>query len=1245
MNPGPPGATSEIVTMTLVTQNCRGIADERKLKHLMNNCYKIGRTTTDYIIALQETLITDDHKLKYGWRGTHIFTPGSGHGRGCITLLPNHIQPDPNTITHLGQRGHIFKATINQNSAVVANLYAPTGQSREKIDFFNKVKEQIEALRDPTDSVYLMGDLNTVFEAHEVHQRSYSTLEQRHSAQVKQIIDSLALDDIWQYNRTAHTWRQTGTKKSSHLDRIYFQHNLIRKETTVDWAFTNSDHGAIIATFTNPRTTKAPKQLRLNPELLKSSTLKSAFLTEYRYQIEQSPQHWNPHQLLEFHKCAMRNAYLKISAENRKSQKLEYDFVKEDLHSHINALENCRNDVAKANRLMDRINQLKAKISKLNLEKGESLANKLKTKWYNEGERSNKYFLSLLRKKELNGQLTELEDGNKIIKDEKEIEQHVTKFYEELYNQPQHQTTAEQKNELMQHMERLNDNEIKNISDPITNEQLWQTLKNTQDSCPGPDGIPYSYIRATWDWFGPVLLKAWEYSLQTKKLAESHKLSWLRLIPKTGKNPRELKNWRPITLSNCDHKLITKTISGKMTENISRIISGSQTAYLKNRSISDNLRLAVLANKLAKKDTSMKGVLIALDAKKAFDSVNHQYIRDVLAKIGLAEMVHTFDLLYSESRVDILINNKLCKGYGIGNGVKQGDALSCTLFILAMEPLLRNIEANQDIECLHSRKYGVQFPKCIGYADDINILTTSATICVKAAIKEYDKFTNISGLQLNADKTEIFSLSQVYAARNYRFTYCGEEIIVSNQSEIKVNGIQLATDPAETHKRNFESVKSKMNKQFAAWANRGLSILGKILIYKTFGLSQITYTARVINFTEKEHKELRNLVYKFIWNRNYQLPKAPDRIKRTIMETKIKKGGFGMVDHEKITKAMNTRQVIVNLNGTHPIKHILEKIITNLDSHFNCKMKDGLDDPGENYCEVITHINKKLLTKELEYLQQDRIAQDMMLKEKLKVAARADRQHGLEIAILRHQGKTTVRQLLTDPVMTNRYRMSVLHYSYATLMDACITSITQAPIHETYIPIKNRYKIASKVTSRELRNEADSDHSDINFKFPTALENIEQLLPKINKIRCVKTKSFALRLIHGDIYTGTKLYRYGLKPDDECSKCRNSETLEHLLIGCWYPGTIWGKIKALYKATDHRKQTYDILSLNFAIGCNLSHPKLKLHLEIIKRLSHKDRPSVLPKMLIGQTLDYLIMCDKEHFKYYKKLKSALQTNT
>ena len=650
-----------------------------------------------------------------------------------------------------------------------------------------------------------------------------------------------------------------------------------------------------------------------------------------------------------------------------------------------------------------------------------------------------------------------------------------------------------------------------------------------------------------------------------------------------------------------------------------------------------------LANKLANRDRNIKGLLIALDAKKAFDSVRHKYIEENLKKIGLASFIPTFRLLYKENQVDIMINGQLCKGYSILNGVKQGDALSCTLFILAMEPLIRNIEANLEIGSLRSVKYDVTIPKCIGYADDINILTTDSIRCVRACIREYEKFSKVSGLQLNADKTEIFKLTSNYVEQAYQFQYRGEQTLVRNLNKIKVNGLELSTNDQESHRLNFEAVKKKMDNQFAGWANRGLSLLGKILIYKTFGLSQLIYIARVIDFTKQEHNEIRNLIYKFLWNRNYQAAKAPDRIKRVNLNASLRQGGFGMIDHELVVKAMNAKQVIVNLGSTHPMKDILCKLIVNQKSHFNASTRLDIDGPTNNYVEALNLINKKVLVKDHLLLQQDRLAQHMLLEEKVKNVTRPDRQNSLELVMIRNRGLTTVRQLLGDPNLANHFRMRLLHYSYATLMDACLAVPNQNPVNDRYVPLGHKYKLIEKVTSKELRIEL-TPKEDIHFKIQVSRENIANYLPKISKLKCTRAKNLALRLLHGDIYTGTRMLKFGMRENDECCRCKQSETLEHLLQACWYPKQIWTKVLKLYRKTDRRKLNYNN-NLDFVIGTKLSSPKIKLHLEIIRRLLAIERPSILPRTLISQALDHLIICDTQHRTFYKKLRNAHGTDT
>jgi len=165
-------------------------------------------------------------------------------------------------------------------------------------------------------------------------------------------------------------------------------------------------------------------------------------------------------------------------------------------------------------------------------------------------------------------------------------------------------------------------------------------LKTCKDSAPGPDGIPYSYYKCFWKFFGETLTQAWNEGLENNILPPSHNNSLLKLLPKEGKDLTKLTNWRPITLSNCDHKIITKCYAKRLTKALSNVLHPNQAAYLPGKQIQDNLRTINIVNK-----NTPNSIIMALDARKAFDSVNHEYIRKTLTAYGLENFVPIFNLL------------------------------------------------------------------------------------------------------------------------------------------------------------------------------------------------------------------------------------------------------------------------------------------------------------------------------------------------------------------------------------------------------------------------------------------------------------------------------------------------------------------------------------------------------------------------------------------------------------------------
>ena len=120
-----------------------------------------------------------------------------------------------------------------------------------------------------------------------------------------------------------------------------------------------------------------------------------------------------------------------------------------------------------------------------------------------------------------------------------------------------------------------------------------------------------------------------------------------------------------------------------------------------------------------------------------------------------------------------------------------------------------------------------------------------------------------------------------------------------------------------------------MEAQFKVWKNMYLSILGKIVVFKTFGLSQILFIASTVIIPLKMEKKLNELIYKFIWNSNQDNKKAPDRIKRSILTTPIHHLGLGMLDYREVIKSIRIKTFMrIMTQETHPINLMLRNSLT-----------------------------------------------------------------------------------------------------------------------------------------------------------------------------------------------------------------------------------------------------------------------------------------------------------------------------
>ena len=73
-------------------------------------------------------------------------------------------------------------------------------------------------------------------------------------------------------------------------------------------------------------------------------------------------------------------------------------------------------------------------------------------------------------------------------------------------------------------------------------------------------------------------------------MSNIQRIGLITLLFKKGDH-QNLNNWRPITLLNCDYKIIAAIMAKRLQKNLCHIIHETQTGYVKGRLPTNNVRL------------------------------------------------------------------------------------------------------------------------------------------------------------------------------------------------------------------------------------------------------------------------------------------------------------------------------------------------------------------------------------------------------------------------------------------------------------------------------------------------------------------------------------------------------------------------------------------------------------------------------------------------------------------------------
>ena len=269
-----------------------------------------------------------------------------------------------------------------------------------------------------------------------------------------------------------------------------------------------------------------------------------------------------------------------------------------------------------------------------------------RTQWHQEGEKNYHYFLSLEKRNATRKSVQFIQNENQMITNPKAILELFTETYKEKYSA--HEVTMIDTAAIRKNIStKINETERLNFEKPITLAELTIAINTMKKGkTPGSNGFSVDFFRCFWKEVGTFLHRAFISCYTQGKTPPTHRESVITLIPKAGRSSHSLKGWRPISLLNVDYKIISTAVSNRFKQIISKVISPSQSAYIKGRYIGENSRL--LYDMIDRVEhQKLPGLVMAADFEAAFETVSWSYLRIVLEELNFGpNFVGLIDTLY-----------------------------------------------------------------------------------------------------------------------------------------------------------------------------------------------------------------------------------------------------------------------------------------------------------------------------------------------------------------------------------------------------------------------------------------------------------------------------------------------------------------------------------------------------------------------------------------------------------------------
>ena len=1063
----------------------------------------------------------------------------------------------------------------------MVNIYAPNAEKERNI-FFKAVQKLISQQKSSNEHCIIGGDFNYTPDPNldRDNRDKHDNLRQDKSSNgFRHLCQTLNLTDIWRLFNPAKVHYTCQAK--SRIDYFLVNDNILHMSlnTSILNGPVKSDHMLISLNLKTSNHKRGPGYWKLNCSYLEEEQYRKGI----KQVINNIKQEKFESRQLQWEMCKIKIKEFS-STYGRERQQNKNSEIKQ-LELELKQLESMIEHSTDAN-LVIRRDEINRKIEKYYLETVKAAQIRSRIKWVEEGEKGTKFFLGLEKKNQENNVITCLNIQDKIISSPTEILKEEVKFYSELYTSSN--VTSKEINDYLSSIvfeNKLSEKESILCEGLLSLKECTEAVINMKmNKSPGCDGLPPEFYKTFWSDIANFVVDSLNEAFTKGELSATQKRAIMSLLFKKG-DRQLLQNWRPISLLNTDYKIGAFALAARLHTVLAKLVNSDQTGYVKNRYIGCNIRLIediIDYININNKD----GIVLFCDFEKAFDTVEIDFLLKVLDNFNFGpQFIRWIKTFYTNASSCIKNNNWISTPFSVQRGIRQGCPISALLFILVTEVMATKIRSDKTIK-------GITLPSDTNNETKISMLADDTTIFVKdnlsaiKALKVIEEFGIVAGPKLNKSKTIGMQLGRL---RNTT-TNIGD--IKWTSDHVKALGVYFGHDIKSRIKLNWEDKIKNVERCLQMWTKRNLSLVGRILIVKTFGISKLTYLASSVACSDEVVKKVHSLTYNFIWKGKR------DHVKRDTIMAKKEDGGLNMTNfrlQEKALKAMMLKRILepgnerwkilpqyyLNKFGPdylilriHSYKHntladfSVPKFYKDMIAAWHDCRYDVSDMPPGNVKEIRqqimwenTHVKYKGKTlyfndwieKGIIYVNQVYNNNGIFKEKDLLETLQGQPNAIMEIFMLKNaippDWKVALQAEKCTLNISRKLHLTIL-VNNKTRLD--LVNVKNSKIIYNVLVQKKKKPPSTKILWQNWFQEKNIIWTNVYVE-------------KLQLVKEPRLEAFNFKVINNILATPQKLFKWRIIDSDVCHLCFTRGDLEHMMINCNYFADYYSKIKAILR--------------------------------------------------------------------------------